>query len=336
MLRIFRLSAVGLLLLAAWAALLQQTTEEPARTWVLLVGGRGGAPQPGGSVAAGGSSTPPPPCPCCCPQAPLLALVVFGAYLATALLYGVATFRTVPEEAELLQKVGAVVSGHALKLQHGRGSPMLQTLSCSRSKRRSTPAAAAATTLAGHRSCQSRPCPARHQVLSGSRRARQQRQAGETPASHGRRLRRRRGACPDRGQQRAARHPCGGRPPLAARAGGLLRGLVRPLPRHGARAAVAGRGAPRQAGRHQGGVPPPLLARAAALRWRWRRDEPTFCAPWRPSSLPAASLQHAAAAAPLAAALRLPPGFPCAPMPRLRRWTASRLPPTRTWLPPAQ
>ncbi|EFN55694.1 hypothetical protein CHLNCDRAFT_133963 [Chlorella variabilis] len=72
MLRIFRLSAVGLLLLAAWAALLQQTTEEPARTWVLL--------------------------------APLLALVVFGAYLATALLYGVATFRTVPEEAELLQK----------------------------------------------------------------------------------------------------------------------------------------------------------------------------------------------------------------------------------------
>ena len=38
-------------------------------------------------------------------QSPLLALVVFGAYLAAALLYGVLTFRTVPAEAALLNKV---------------------------------------------------------------------------------------------------------------------------------------------------------------------------------------------------------------------------------------
>lgn len=39
-------------------------------------------------------------------QAPLAAIVLFGAVLLCQLLYGVATFRTVPEEAELLQKVG--------------------------------------------------------------------------------------------------------------------------------------------------------------------------------------------------------------------------------------
>lgn len=39
-------------------------------------------------------------------QAPLGAIVLFGLVLLCQLLYGVATFRTVPEEAELLQKVG--------------------------------------------------------------------------------------------------------------------------------------------------------------------------------------------------------------------------------------
>lgn len=42
-----------------------------------------------------------------CTQAPLAAIVLFGAALLCQLLYGVATFRTVPEEAELLQKVGS-------------------------------------------------------------------------------------------------------------------------------------------------------------------------------------------------------------------------------------
>lgn len=37
-------------------------------------------------------------------QSPLLALLAWGAYLALALVVGVITFRTVPEEAELLQK----------------------------------------------------------------------------------------------------------------------------------------------------------------------------------------------------------------------------------------
>ncbi len=45
-------------------------------------------------------------CPCVllALQAPLAAALLFAAYLATSLLLGVATFRTVPEEAELLQK----------------------------------------------------------------------------------------------------------------------------------------------------------------------------------------------------------------------------------------
>lgn len=47
-----------------------------------------------------------PPCPASALQAPLAAALLFAAYLAVALLYGVVTFRTVPEEAELLQKVG--------------------------------------------------------------------------------------------------------------------------------------------------------------------------------------------------------------------------------------
>jgi hypothetical protein len=36
-------------------------------------------------------------------QAPILAVLIFGAYLALALLVGLLRFRTVPEEAELLQ-----------------------------------------------------------------------------------------------------------------------------------------------------------------------------------------------------------------------------------------
>ncbi|KAK9803392.1 hypothetical protein WJX72_004475 [[Myrmecia] bisecta] len=36
--------------------------------------------------------------------APLIALVLFGLYALVKLLYGVATFRTVPEELEALQK----------------------------------------------------------------------------------------------------------------------------------------------------------------------------------------------------------------------------------------
>jgi len=50
------------------------------------------------------SHWPPRPVPAL--QAPLAAALLFAAYLAVALLYGVVTFRTVPEEAELLQKVG--------------------------------------------------------------------------------------------------------------------------------------------------------------------------------------------------------------------------------------
>ena len=69
------------------------------------------APSPAATRAPALSTLPlkpcrphrPPPAPHL--QAPLLAVVVLGAYLASNLLYGVATFRTVPEEAELLQKV---------------------------------------------------------------------------------------------------------------------------------------------------------------------------------------------------------------------------------------
>ena len=50
-------------------------------------------------------------------QAPLAALLAFGAYLALALAWGVATFRTVPEEAELLQKVGGGCQEAAAVLQ---------------------------------------------------------------------------------------------------------------------------------------------------------------------------------------------------------------------------
>ncbi|KAL4436839.1 hypothetical protein ABPG75_003978 [Micractinium tetrahymenae] len=72
MLRITRLACVAAAIAAIWAALLQQTTAEPARTAVLL--------------------------------APLAAALLLAAYLAITLLVGVVTFRTVPEEAELLQK----------------------------------------------------------------------------------------------------------------------------------------------------------------------------------------------------------------------------------------
>lgn len=72
MLRIARLACFAAAIAAIWAALLQKTTEEPAKTAVLL--------------------------------APLVAALLFAAYLAASLLLGVATFRTVPEEAELLQK----------------------------------------------------------------------------------------------------------------------------------------------------------------------------------------------------------------------------------------
>jgi hypothetical protein len=73
MLRIVRLGLLLAVLLAAWVALLQRTAgDEAIHTAVLL--------------------------------APLAALVLFGAVLVCQLLYGVATFRTVPEEAELLQK----------------------------------------------------------------------------------------------------------------------------------------------------------------------------------------------------------------------------------------
>ncbi|PRW57641.1 Thioredoxin chloroplastic [Chlorella sorokiniana] len=73
MLRIVRLGLLLAVLLAAWVALLQRTAgEEAIHTAVLL--------------------------------APLAAVVLFGAVLVCQLLYGVATFRTVPEEAELLQK----------------------------------------------------------------------------------------------------------------------------------------------------------------------------------------------------------------------------------------
>ncbi|KAI3425890.1 hypothetical protein D9Q98_007863 [Chlorella vulgaris] len=62
----------ALVLIAGWALLLNTTTDEPGRTLVLL--------------------------------APAAAVITFGAYLLIALLYGVATFRTVPEEAVLLQQ----------------------------------------------------------------------------------------------------------------------------------------------------------------------------------------------------------------------------------------
>lgn len=42
--------------------------------------------------------------PFCCMQAPVLAVLAFGVYCAVSLLYGVATFKTVPEEAESLAK----------------------------------------------------------------------------------------------------------------------------------------------------------------------------------------------------------------------------------------
>ena len=56
-------------------------------------------------------------------QAPLLAVVALGAYLATNLLYGVATFRTVPEEAELLQKVTTFSRGEQEGGRHRSACP---------------------------------------------------------------------------------------------------------------------------------------------------------------------------------------------------------------------
>ncbi len=41
-------------------------------------------------------------------QAPVFAVVAFGVYAVASLLYGVATFRTVPEEAESLAKASSL------------------------------------------------------------------------------------------------------------------------------------------------------------------------------------------------------------------------------------
>ena len=60
-------------------------------------------PPPRRHLAARHSNSPLPPVPPQ-PQSPLLALVAFGVYLFLWLAVGVATFRTVPEEAEALRR----------------------------------------------------------------------------------------------------------------------------------------------------------------------------------------------------------------------------------------
>lgn len=72
MLRVQKLAALASLLLAVWIALLQAVEKQPQRTLLLL--------------------------------APVLAVAGLGAYLLLALLLGVLTFRTVPEEADLLKQ----------------------------------------------------------------------------------------------------------------------------------------------------------------------------------------------------------------------------------------
>lgn len=112
MLRIFRLTAITALLAALWASLLNRTDlGDLHHRLVLYVGARAGwlGAQAQITSMSNSSCLPSPAGPC--PQSPVLALLGFGAYLAAALLYGVLTFQTVPEEAESLAKVRRGGSG---------------------------------------------------------------------------------------------------------------------------------------------------------------------------------------------------------------------------------
>ena len=50
-------------------------------------------------------------------QAPVLVVLAFGLYCLASLVHGVLTFRTVPAEAKLLQKVDTALQ-HCLCAQH--------------------------------------------------------------------------------------------------------------------------------------------------------------------------------------------------------------------------
>jgi hypothetical protein len=102
MLRVVRLGLYLTALLALWAALLAADLDNLHHQLVLFVSGRRQTPRRAFVCQF-------PLDHFCvdqvCLQAPVLAVLAFGAYAAVALLYGVLTFRTVPEEAESLAKV---------------------------------------------------------------------------------------------------------------------------------------------------------------------------------------------------------------------------------------
>lgn len=107
MLHIVKVSLLVSALLALWASLLKADLPSDQYQLVLYVSDERAA-----SHTRSPARVPPPPL---CrrthpltlpPQSPLLAVLAFGLYSALALLYGVLTFRTVPEEAESLKKVG--------------------------------------------------------------------------------------------------------------------------------------------------------------------------------------------------------------------------------------
>jgi hypothetical protein len=102
MLRITRLALFAAILLTLWVIALNCATTSVPYTLTLAV-----------SVyfvdidlAWALAETVASPMPTCAPtsQAPALAVVAFGVYLLISLVVGVATFKTVPEEAELLRQ----------------------------------------------------------------------------------------------------------------------------------------------------------------------------------------------------------------------------------------
>jgi hypothetical protein len=98
MLRVTRLALYAVALLSLWAVLLSSNLSVTTRQLVLWVSARAGplaAPLAAAALADGQPFSPA--------QSPVLAVLAFGAFLLASLIYGVATFKTVPEEAESLQ-----------------------------------------------------------------------------------------------------------------------------------------------------------------------------------------------------------------------------------------